>query len=85
MLGRASLDPAYALLLVHFFSANRRGLTVSVAAGTIGAERGMVQYHMDELAARGLLVRSSSMIAGHESNWHITPAGRKYLVVNKFV
>jgi DNA-binding HxlR family transcriptional regulator len=48
-------------------------------------EKGIVKYHLDELASAGMArLTSSNYNTGHVY-WNLTPAGRKYAVEHKLI
>jgi hypothetical protein len=76
-----------ARVLVHLFraAAQMEARDVGNMARTLGIERGMLQYHLDQIRDAGLAdVASANYVHGHVY-WALKPDGRRYVVERKLI
>lgn len=72
-------------VLVHLFRARDDDLDVGAMASILGMERGVLQYHLDNLEAANLAhMTGGNYVYGH-TYWGLTPAGRRYVVEQKLI
>ena len=58
---------------------------VGEIARVLGMERGVLEYHLDQLNGRGWAKKTGGNYVSGHVYWALTPAGRSYLVENGFI
>ena len=79
------LDEDTARILVHLFRAEGDAKDVGITARILGMEKGVVQYHLDQLKSAGMANCTSGNYVKHHMYWSLTPEGRKYAVTRKLI
>lgn len=69
-------------VLVLLFQAEDRDMHAEGLAQNLQLDRGVVQYHLDGLNARGLAEHAGSNYLDVDIYWKLTPEGRRYVVEN---
>jgi len=79
------VDEETARVLVHLFRAEGDTRDVGITARILGMEKGVVQYHLDQLKSAGMAHCTSGNYVKHHMCWSLTPDGRKYAVAKKLI
>jgi len=79
------LDQETARVLAHLFSAEGDARDVGITARILQMEKGLVQYHLDQLESAGMAKCTSGNYVKHHMYWSPTPEGRKYAVKRKLI
>ena len=69
-------------VLVLLFQAEDRDMHAEGLAQNLQLDRGVVQYHLDGLNARGMAEHAGANYLDVDICWELTPEGRRYVVEN---
>lgn len=79
------LDDATCQVLVYLFRCRGENCDVGVLAQRLQMERGIAEYHLDQLNTRGLAKAQGGNYVTGAVYWGPTPEGRSYVVENGLI
>ncbi len=79
------LDHDAGQVLVYLFRSRHDDRDVGALAQRLQMERGVAEYHLDQLNALGLAKRTGGNYLHGHVYWGLTPEGRSYVVENGLI
>ena len=72
-------------VLGYLFRCKHEDCDVGALAQHLQMERGVAEYNLEQLDARGLAVCTGGNYIKHHAYWGLTPEGRRYVVENGLI